>query len=372
MNEVYVADFLRLPIGKQNGLYKNSTPEKFSAHLLQVLINRNPLLSNFTDSLTLSTAVGTGGNMARNIGLLAGLSQQMAAYTIDAQCVGSYQAIISGINSIKSGEADTIIVGGFESNSLRPKRFYHENDERNTNEPYFYADFAPPAFGNVNLAQAAESLTLEHGFTKEDLVDWAILSNGRATKAVQRGSLTSLICDFQGNLADENLKSTELLKRFNRNSKLIDASTSCMLDDGAGVIVLASQRGVNQLEVTPDFKIISSLIIGGDPRLAPEVFLDAANLCCQRIGKNVSDVDLFEINESFAIKPLLFKKRFKVSEDRINLLGGNLAYGHPFGASGAINLMHLLQSLKISNKNFGIVTASAAGGLGSALMVQQL
>lgn len=372
MKQVYIADYLRLPIGKQNGIYKNVIPENFTTLLVQELLRRNPSLQNFADSLILSTSVGTGGNMARYIGLAAGLSVQTPAYTIDAQCVGAYQALSVGINSIKSGDADVVIVGGFESNSLRPQRFYHENDERNGSKPYFYANFAPAHFGDITLPKIAEEVTIKYGFAKSELVDWAILSNERAIEAAAQKTLSSVICDFQDNVADQNIKSPKLLARFKHSAKLVDASTSCMLDDGAGIVVLASERGLDKLGTVPNFEIISNAVVGGEPKAAPEVFLAAIELCCKRADKKVNAIDLFEINESFAVKPLLFKKRYKISNDRINLLGGNLAYGHPFGASGVVNLMHLLQSIKVSGKGCGVVAASAAGGLGSAMMVQQL
>ncbi len=369
---VYIADFLRLPIARQHRLYVKTPPEQFTAHLLRGLMSRNPFLVSKCDLLVLATSVGTGGNMARHISLLAGFPVKMPAFTIDSQCVGGYQSLISGYDAIKGGSADVVVVGGFESNSLRPSRFYHSADERYSPNPYFYSEFVPPTEESVTLPEAAEELTRRNGFTKEQLVDWVIISNERAESATQRGFLDSLIYPYNDHTADENFKTSALLNRFKSRAELIDAATSCRLDDGAGVLVLCSKKGAKNLAISPDFQLVSALSVGGLPQEAPAVFLDAVAEIFRRTGYSKSTIDLFEVNESFALKPLLFMKQYGVPPERLNMLGGNLAFGHPFGASGAINLIHLLKSMHIESKEFGLATAAAAGGLGSAVIVQHL
>lgn len=372
MRDVYFADYLRLPIGKQNGLYGSVIPEKFTEYLLNALFFKNPPLAEVADLLILATSVGTGGNMARYIGLSAGLPVTTPAYTIDNQCVGSYQALFAGVNAIKSGEAEIVIVGGFESNSLRPKRFYNDRDSRYSDTPFFYANFAPESFGNADLKNAANVLTKLHGFSKADLVDWTIRSNQRAQATAANGQLDQLVVNYEGYKSDENFKSIETLERFKSKTELVDASTSCLLDDGAGLIVLASATGLSKLNIRPEFKFLAGATLGGLPTLAPVVFIDAISACCAKSGTISTEISLFEINESFALKPLLFARNFDIDPERINILGGNLAYGHPFGASGAINIMHLITALRISGADLGLAAASAAGGLGSAVLIQQV
>lgn len=369
---VYIADFLRLPIAKQHRLFAKIPPEHFTAHLLRGLMSRNPLLASSSDLLVLATSVGTGGNMARHISLLAGFPVKMPAYTVDSQCVGSFQTLIAGHNAIKSGMADIVVVGGFESNSLRPPRFYHPADERYSPNPYFYSEFVPSSDETRTLHEAADVLTRKNGFSKEQLVDWAIISNQRAESATQRGGFDSQIYPYNGHIRDENFKTAELLNRFKSRAELVDAATSCRFDDGAGVLLLCSKKGAKKLAITPVYQLVTALSVGGLPQEAPAAFLNAVAEIFRRTGHSKSTIDLFEVNESFAIKPLLFMKQYVVSPERLNLLGGNLAFGHPFGASGAINLMHLLKSMHLESKEFGLATAAAAGGLGSAVIVQHL
>jgi acetyl-CoA C-acetyltransferase len=372
LKEVFILDYLRLASGKRNGRYRHSSPEEFTAHLLSGFVKRHPPLSKLIDRIFLATAVGTGGNMARYISLAAEISVGVPAVTIDAQCVGSYEAINTGYAYIRSGIADIVIVGGFESNSLTPERKFNKQDPRRTPEPYFYADFAPNSFGENSLVSTAELLAKELGISKAEMVDWSILSNERALKSTAEGLLNDVILPYRNNNRDETLKEVNVLERFKKRPSLIDASTSCLFDDGAGILLLASQNGCEKLQTNPRFKILNTCSVGVHPNKTPIAFLGAIEKNNSLLNAKTTDIDLFEINESFALKPLLLNKLHNTPVEKINALGGNLAFGHPFGASGAINLMHLLVSLQKSKKELGVVAASAAGGIGSSITVQQI
>lgn len=372
MKEVYILDYLRLPTGKKNGRYSFVPPEEFTAFLLAGILNKYPKLSVLSDKIFLSTAVGTGGNMARYIALSAGFSYKIPAVSIDAQCVGSYEAINSGYAHIKSGLADIVLVGGFESNSLLPERKYHKRDFRHSDEPFIYADFAPKSFGETSLVKTAENAALDFGISKSEMVDWSILSNERAALTVNSGLLENVILPFEDNNRDETLKKAAVLQRFKNRKPLIDGATSCLFEDGAAIIVLASKIGAEKLAAIPQFKIKGVCTVGVEPNKTPLAFLNALKKNVKYSNIKISDVDLYEINESFALKPLMLNKVLGIKTEKINVIGGNLSFGHPFGASGAINLIHLLVSLQHENKELGLVAASAAGGLGSSIIVQRI
>jgi acetyl-CoA C-acetyltransferase len=372
LKEVFILDYLRLPSGKKKGRYRQSPPEEFTAHLLSGFVKRHPYLSESIDRIFLATAVGTGGNMTRYISLAAEIPVEVPTVTIDAQCVGSYEAINTGYAYIRSGIADIVLVGGFESNSLIPERKFNKQDPRRTPEPYFYADFAPNSFGENSLIGTAELMAKELGISKAGMVDWSILSNERALKSTAEGLFSNVILPYRNNNQDETLKEVNVLERFKKRPTLIDASTSCLFDDGAGILLLASQNGSEKLQINPRFKILNTCSVGVYPIRTPIAFLDAIEKNNSQLKTHTNDIDLFEINESFALKPLLLNKLHNVSAEKINVLGGNLAFGHPFGASGAINLIHLLVSLQKSKKELGVVAASAAGGIGSSITVQQI
>jgi acetyl-CoA C-acetyltransferase len=204
------------------------------------------------------------------------------------------------------------------------------------------------------------------------MVDWSILSNERALKSTAEGLFSNVILPYRNDSQDETFKEVNVLERFKKRPTLIDASTSCLFDDGAGIVLLASQNGCEKLQINPRFKILNTCSVGVHPSRTPIAFLAAIEKSNLQLKTHTNDIDLFEINESFALKPLLLNKLHNVSAEKINTLGGNLAFGHPFGASGAINLMHLLVSLQKSKKELGVVAASAAGGIGSSITVQQI
>lgn len=371
MKEVVILDYLRIPSGKKNGRYSFVPPEEFTAFLLAEFFKRHPQLSHILDKILLATAVGTGGNMARYIALKAGFPVNVPAVTIDAQCVGSYEAINIGYAQIKAGLADLVIVGGFESNSLLPERKYHKNDPRNSTNSYLYADFAPDNFGENSLLKTAEQTATDFEVTKAEMGDWSILSNERAKATLKAGLLTNVILPFKGEHQDETLKEITVLQRFKSRVQLIDGATSCMFEDGAAILLLASKEGVEKMGVTPQFSIENVSSVGVEPSKTPIAFLEAIAKSNTDFKTQITDIDLFEINESFALKPLLLSRLHNIPAEKINVLGGNLAFGHPFGASGAINLIHLLVSLQQQNKELGLVAASAAGGIGSSIIVKR-
>lgn len=371
---VYIVDAIRLLTGKRFGYYKNVAPEVFTGYLLKKLFERNPSIVSEISEIILGTAVGTGGNMARYIALEAGIDSSIPAFTVDAQCVGSYKAIEMGYALIKAGMVEVVIVGGFESSSLQPTRIYHKNDSRFNEEGYAYAAFAPPEFGDSTLIGTAEATAIRHGISKEAMVDWTILSNQRAAKVAKEGLLNLYLINYGGISQDQTLKDPELIKTVaNRNlGKLIDATTSCQYSDGAALAILCSEAIRQKLSFAPEFEITATASTASEIQDTPIAFAKAINELLQSNGLSVQDIDLFEINESFALKPLYFLENNAISKERVNILGGNLAYGHPFGASGTMNLIHLMAALKFSDKNRGVVAASAAGGLGNALLIQRL
>ena len=178
-NETYIIDGLRLPIGKANGLYKNTLPEVFTAHLLQQFQVKYPFLKENIDELILGNALGTGGNMARYVLLEAAFNIETPATTIDMQCGSGLKSVILADGILRGGNANCIIAGGMESNSLAPKRQYHHRDSRFIDsETYFtQASFAPPQFGDADMTKAAENVAKLYSISKEDMMLWTVNSH---------------------------------------------------------------------------------------------------------------------------------------------------------------------------------------------------
>lgn len=374
--DAFLIDGLRLPVGKASGLYKSVIPERFTAHLLRAFREKYPFLETDLDELLLGNAVGTGGNVARYALLEAGFSPQIPATTLDLQCGAGLRALAAGEAQLKSGQSDCLLVGGLESASLAPRRQYHPRDERFTAEGGFYerAPFAPTSFGGSDLIQAAENAALQTGISKEELMAWTAESHRRATEALMTERLKPGIVPWNGAWVDQPIRPNLTLDalRANQTGRLTDHTTAAHRHDGAGLLLLGSADFCEKRGLRLAFRVVASALAGGPPHLAPLGVVWATEKLLVHTGRAISDVDLFEVNESFAVKPVAFARHWGIPAAKINTFGGNLAYGHPFGASGAINTLHLMRALETTGGRLGLVTAAAAGGLGVAVLIENL
>ncbi len=374
-SEAYLLDGLRLPVGKANGLYKTVLPEHFTAHLLRAFREKYPVLETSLDEVLLGNAVGTGGNMARYALLEAGFPETIPATTLDLQCGAGLRALVAGEAQLRSGQSDCLLVGGLESASLVPRRQYHPRDERFTDEATFYerARFAPANRGG-DLLQAAENAARSYGISKESMLAWTVESHSRANEILRTEALRTSIVPWEGTWIDQPIRPKLTLEnlRATQTDRLIDHTNAAHRHDGAALLLLGSAEFCKKTGSDPQFRVAASALAGGSPDLAPLGVIWATEKLLAKTGLAIGAIDLFEVNESFAVKPLAFQKHWSVPAQKINIFGGNLAYGHPFGASGAINALHLMRALAFTHQRLGLVTAGAAGGLGVAVLIENL
>jgi len=374
--DAFLIDGLRLPVGKAGGLYKTVIPERFTAHLLRTFREKYPILDTELDELLLGTAVGTGGNPARYALLEAGFSPNIPATTLDFQCGAGLRALVAGEAQLKSGQASCLLVGGMESASLAPRRQYHPRDERFTGESDFYerAAFAPEKFGGSDLIEAAENVALACGISKEDLMAWTAESHRRAAQTLTEEHLKTSIVPWGEVWKDQPIRPNLRIEtlRAGQTQRLTDHTTAAHRHDGAGLLLLGNLDFCEKAGLRPAFRVVASALAGGPPHLAPLGVIWATEKLLVQTGRAISEIDWFEVNESFAVKPLAFVRHWGLPAEKINRFGGNLAYGHPFGASGAINTLHLMRALTLTGGRFGVVTAAAAGGLGVAVLIENL
>jgi acetyl-CoA C-acetyltransferase len=375
LKSTYIVEGYRLPVGKANGIYKNIIPEVLAGFLMAKLIEKHPFLKSETDEVILGCALGTGGNMARYATIDAGFDIKTPAFTVDAQCASGLKAIILADQQIKAG-AHCIIAGGMESNSLTPKRQYQPNDQRSWGADTFYteASFAPPQYGyDESLIKAAEYVAQKFNISKDTMMQWTVESHRKASYAINNGYFSQNIIPFSGNKKDQTIKVELTLERLQnaQTSQLIDQTNAAHLHDGACVHLVASNKFCDKHGLQPSFKLFASSTVAGPPNYAPMGVIWAVEDLLQKTGLKPDEIDLFEVNESFAVNALAFAQHFQVKPSKMNIFGGNLAFGHPFGASGAINLLHLIEAMKVTKAKRGIVAIAAAGGLGMAVLIEK-
>ncbi len=379
MQEVYVLAALRTPIVGKNGRFKEIRPEWLGAEVLKALMQRCNLTA--VDGILGGNAVGTGGNITRLMALLAGLPEEVPACTVDMQCASAAAAIAMAYAKIACGQGDIWLAGGMESSSLQPLRTYAPADARYKLVPggkgeYYTAQFAPGDLAPDTMLRGAERVAAEEGVTRSELEAWALRSHARAAAAARKGALQDVMIPIQGWSRDDGIRprmSQRLLSRLPLllgDGTTLTAGTACSIHDGAAFAVLASGDYVRRQGMLPVARILGTASVGGNPAQSPRGAMRTADVLLAKLGWRWEDLQAIEFNEAFAVIDVLFEREHPDCVANYNRFGGALAYGHPYGASGAILLAHLIASLKAAGGGRGILSIAGAGGMGEAIALE--
>ena len=377
MDKVYMVGGLRSFVGVVNGMYRHVPAEKLGAAVLRQVMEKYDVQQ--PDYIIAGNGVGAGGNIARLMALEAGVDVNVPAFTVDVQCGSGLESIAVAAAKIASGEEDCIIAGGFESSSTQPRRGYNSNHPDYSGDSWYsVAKFMPGIHRETVMLEGAELACLREGVTKAELDAWVLRSHALAAAAQQEGSLQGIIYPCFGASKDEGIRprmSQRLLDRLPKvlpEGEFITAANSCLINDGAAFVVLCSESYLREHGFKAQAKILGSVACGGDPLVSPRTAVTALEKLLAKHGLTEAEIDDFEINEAFAVIDVLFARAFPHSVEKYNAFGGALAYGHPYGASGAIITLHLLEALKRCGGRLGCASVAAAGGIGTALLLERV
>ena len=372
MRKVFVVDARRTAIVTSNGKFKSIRPEVLGARLLRSL-RAEPI-----DEIILGNAIGTGGNIARLTSLLAELD--IPSLTIDMQCASGAASIAIAFAKIRADLAECIIAGGIESASLQPLRVYHKNDPRHDQSNvngidggFYTAQFSPDSLSPTAMLEGAERVAQAEKISKYELDEWAIESHRRAARS--REILSDAIIPIDGWTIDNGIRDRIDHRLLDRaplplgNGTVTSAGNSCRINDGAAIAVLASEDFVRRHNLNPIAEILSAASLGGDPHQSPRGAMSTGGFLLQKNNLRWEDLSAIEFNEAFAVIDVLFERAHPTLIDRYNRLGGALAYGHPYGASGAILLLHLIKAIG-STGGLGLMSIAGAGGVGQAILIK--
>jgi acetyl-CoA C-acetyltransferase len=334
------------------------------------------------EDVIIANAVGPMGNIARLSWLEAGLPLYNTATSIDFQCGGGLKATEYAYYQIASGRHSLVIAGGTESTSLEPTREYHIHDPRKPEKSgkLTRAQFAPTRIGDVSMLTGAENTARRYNLSRESMDDYALSSHLKAQHAVDRKVFYSSIVSItvNGNLIDydETIRASMSKKLLNRAKPLLDptsritAGNACLMHDGAAGILLGDDSIKSRYGLKARARILGFSSVGCDPNFSPLGPVYAVENLLNHFDLSYEQIDAMEINEAFAAKILAFHKATDYPIDKINISGGALAYGHPYGASGAIILTHLINNLESIGGGLGIATLGVAGGQGIACLIE--
>lgn len=398
MEQACIAGGLRSYIGVENGMYRNVSAEQLGAHVLRNVIHKYAVPIQDLDYIIAGNGVGGGGNLTRLMMLEAGLPEEIPAMTVDVQCGSGLEAIAAAAAKIESGLADVILAGGLESCSTKPLRIRNERHpdagrdietvakwrswESNI---YHVAKFAPGKPDELVMLVGAEHVAKAWNMDRKRLDQYAMDSHRKAALAAKNGELQEILADpfsaFSGS-RDEGIRenmSERLLERLPvlvPGGAYITAGNACLTHDGAAFVIVCSKEYAAAHGWKIEAQIMDVVSAGGSPERSPESILPAIDRLLQRNHFVPEQITAWEYNEAFSVIDVLMDSHFGESE-RYNIFGGALAYGHPYGASGGIITLHLLEALKKlecpagEKEKYGIAAIAAAGGIGTAMLVRR-
>jgi len=335
-----------------------------------------------------------GFNVARVAAILAGLDQAPGV-TVNRYCSSSLQTIRMAAHAIKAGEGDVFVAGGAEAVSrygagasdTAPNPIFDAASHRSVvraeggQPPWTPAEGLPDIY--IAMGQTAENVRELEGVTRQDMDEFAALSQQRAVAAVQNGfyerEITPvtlpnghIISTDDGPRAGTTVEKLAMLKPAFRPDGEVTAGNSCPLNDGAAAVVVMSDTRARELGITPLARVVASGVSGLNPEIMGLGPIEAIRQTLKRAGMTIDDVDLVEINEAFAAQVVPSAKHLGISYDKLNVHGGAIALGHPFGMTGARIMATLLNGLESTGGTIGLESMCVGGGQGMAMVVERL
>lgn len=399
----YIVEPLRTPVGKYGGALSSVRPDDMAADLLRELVERTGLDPSSIDDVILGCANQAGEdnrNIARMVALLAGLPDTVPGVTVNRLCASSLEAVIQGMRAIASNEADIIVAGGVESMSRAPYSLpknvsgaatFGNLTAYDTALGWRYPNPKMEALFPLEvMGETAENIAERWSISREDQDAFAVRSHARAVQAQDSGVYDDEIVPVtiprrKGDpivvsrdempRRDTSVESLSGLKAAFRKGGTVTAGNSSALNDGASMMILASEKG---LDLQPDLKgrviakILHSGAVGVDPRIMGIGPVGAIRKACERSGLSVGDLGLIEINEAFASQSLACIRELGVDPEIVNVNGGAIAIGHPLGMSGGRILGHLVREMKRRNVRYGAAALCIGVGQGLGIVVESV
>lgn len=331
---------------------------------------------------------GVGQAPARQAAIYAGLPQSVECLTINKVCGSGLKAVMLASDSIKAGNADLIVAGGQENMSLAPhllenvRNGYRMGPSQLTDS--MIKDGLWDPYNNVHMGNCGEICAKEFNFTREAQDEFAIESYKRAQAAQKDGSFKKEIVPVEAQQGKKttlvDLDEEPTKARFDKIPELrpafdkagtITAANASKLNDGAAALVISSADFAKSKNLNPLAKIVSYASFAQDPKWFTTAPAGAIKKALSKAGLKASDIDLWEINEAFAVVTMAAIKEFSLDPNKVNVHGGAIALGHPIGASGARVLTTLLHTMEQKNAKRGLATLCIGGGEGAALIVER-
>jgi acetyl-CoA C-acetyltransferase len=400
MTEAVIVATARSPIGRANkGSLVDLRPDDMSAQILKALMDKAPQVkaADVNDVMWgIGQPAGEGGfNIARVISVLAGFDD-IPGVTVNRYCSSSLQTIRMAFHAIKAGEGDCFVAGGVETVSryasgasdLAPNPIFKEAGERTKARAqggqgtWTAPDGMPDIY--IAMGQTAENVVEQEGISREEMDLFGVRSQNLAVEHIEKGfferEITPLtlpdgtvVAKDDGPRPGTTYEAVSQLKPVFRPDGTITAGNACPLNDGAAAVLVMSDAKAAQLGLTPLARIVSSGVSGLNPEIMGLGPIEACRKALALAGMTIDQIDLVEINEAFACQVIGSAKHLGIDIDKqLNVHGGAIALGHPFGMTGARIMTTLINGLQFEDKQYGLESMCVGGGQGMAMVIERL
>jgi acetyl-CoA acetyltransferase family protein len=393
--EAYLVGGVRTPVGRYGGALAGVRPDDLAALVVGEAVRRAGVDPDRVDEVVLGAANQAGEdnrNVARMAVLLAGLPEQVSAYTVNRLCASGLTAVASAAQAVQSGSADVVVAGGVESMTRAPwvmakpgTPWAKPGEVHDTALGWRFVNPRHDPEHTITLGQTAERVAALDGITREQSDAFGLRSQERAAKAVANGSFDAEIVPVATRdgrsealvTHDETVRATSLerlaaLRPAFADDGVVTAGTSSPLSDGASAVVVASGEAVRLLGLTPRARVVGSAAAGVPPQLMGLGPVPATQKLLSRLRLTARDLDAVELNEAFAVQVLACSQRLGLDPASLNADGGAIALGHALGSSGCRLLVTLLGRLEREGGSRGLVTLCIGVGQGQSLLVERV
>jgi len=393
----YVVDAIRTPIGKYRGGLSRVRPDDLAAHVIRALGERQAALYEQLDHVIFGATNQSGEdnrNVARMALLLAGVSYDVPAVTVNRLCGSGLEAVADGVRMIALGEVDVVLAGGVENMTRSPYSMAKPTEPFGRTPPTIYDTTLGWRYPNpkmaerfelIGLGDTAENVAKKFDIPREEQDELAMQSHKKAAAAWDAGAFANEIVPVpvpaeknaitqftrdESIRADTTLEKLAKLEPAFKKGGTVTAGNSSPLNDGAAAVCLASEEGCKALGVQPLARVIAGATAGVDPNYMGEGPIPATKKALARAGLRVPNVELVELNEAFAAQVIACQRGLDLDPARVNVRGGAIALGHPIGASGARIVGTLVHAMRARGAKVGLATLCIGVGQGMAMLFE--
>ena len=390
LSDVVITSALRTPIGTYRGSLKELSADKLGSICIKEVIKNSKLKADDIEQVVMGQVLtsATGQNPARQASVNAGMPVSKPAHIVNQLCGSGLRAVASAYQSVKLKENKIVIAGGQESMSKAPHAIFYREERKLSEEQLvdtMIHDGLIDAFNNYHMGVTAENVAEKYKITRKEQDLFSLDSQQKTEKTIKENRFKDELITFEIKKNDKietfkkdeyprenlNIEKLESLKTVFKDNGTVTAGNSSGLNDGAAALVLMSREEAELRSIEPLAKIVSWATCGVEPSLMGLGPIPATNLALKKAGWQISDVDLFEINEAFASQSIAVIKDLKIPKETVNVNGGAIALGHPIGASGARILVTLIHEMIKQNKSKGCATLCIGGGMGIAMCIKR-